>query len=195
LLLGGSTRRRGASRAVSLLLALCALIAAGCGTSGEGAKTDPEKGSDAELLNAALALELKTLGVYSDGSRSLKGPRRTLARRFRAHQQEYVNAITKALRGLGGESEAQPRPVDLSGVDGEADFLALAYRLEGAAVSFYLEAAPQLYTAAPRTLAASLAAAHAQHLVILRQSLGADPVAAVAEAFESGEEPPPGGKR
>ena len=45
---------------------------------------------------------------------------------------------------------------------------------------------------APRTLAASLAASHAQHLVVLRQALGAEPAESVPEAFEDGEVPPPG---
>jgi Ferritin-like domain len=187
---GGLTRRRGASRAV-LLLAACLALFAGCGKSGQGAETDPEKGSDAELLNEALARELSILAVYTDGMRLVRRPHQAAVRRFRSHQQEYVNAITKALRGLGGEASAEPSPPDLSELEREADFLTLAYELEGAALDAYRDAAPQLYTAAPRTLALSLAAGHAQHLVVLRRALGATGVEVVPEAFDSGEEPPP----
>jgi hypothetical protein len=189
-ILRGQDERRGICRA-ALLFALCFVVALpGCGKSGQGAKTDPEKGSDAEILNTALAQELALLDLYTATLPRLKAFAST-ARRLRAHQQEYLDAITKALRGLGGEMETEPVAVDLSGTSGEADLLARAYALENAAYAAYMDATPQLFTDAPRTLAASLAAAHARHLVVLRQGLGASPEKAVAEAFESGEEPPP----
>jgi len=189
---GGYSRRRGTRRAVLLLLALLALAPFGCGKSGQGAETDPEKGSDAELLNAALAQELTALEAYTQGLPLLKGLPRAVGRRFRAHEQEYVNAITKAIRGLGGELDAEPDDLDLfSEVRSQADFLALVYELEGAALRAHLDAAPLLFTAAPRTLTASLAAGHAQHLVVLRQALGASLAEVVPEAFDSGEEPLP----
>lgn len=190
---GGFSRRRGTRRAVSLLLAFLALAALGCGKSGQGAKTDPEKGSDAELLNAALAQELTALDAYTLGLPLLEGSLGAVGRQFRAHEQEYANAITKAIRGLGGDTEAEPGDLDFSEVKTQADFLVIAYELEGAALSAYLDAAPQLFTAAPRTLAASLAAGHAQHLTVLRQGLGADLIEAVPEAFDSGEVPLPAG--
>ncbi|HEU4943796.1 MAG TPA: ferritin-like domain-containing protein, partial [Solirubrobacterales bacterium] len=166
-------------------------LAGGCGKSGKGAETDPEKGSDAELLNAALAQELTLLKAYTSAEPLLESRFRPVAHRLRAHQQEYVSAITKALRGLGGETEAEAGEVDLAKAVGEDELLALAYELENAAFLAYVEAAPRLFTDAPRTLAASLAAAHAQHLVALRRGLGATPTQAIPEAFESGEEPPP----
>jgi acetoin utilization deacetylase AcuC-like enzyme len=183
--------RRGICRAALLFLALLALLAAGCGKSGQGAETDPEKGSDAELLNAALDRELTLLEAYTVAPPLLELRFRPVARQLRAHQQEYVNAITKALRGLGGETEAEADGVDLAKVASQDEFLALAYDLESAAFAAYVDAAPQLFTDAPRTLAASLAAAHAQHLVALRRGLGAAPAEAIPEGFESGEEPPP----
>jgi hypothetical protein len=190
-LVRGQKERRGICRAALLFLGLLALVAAGCGKSGQGAETDPEKGSDAELLNAALAQELTLLEAYTRGAPLLSGSLRPAGRELRSHEQEYADAITKALRGLGGDAEAAPGELDFSRTDGQADFLTLVYELENAAFAAYVEAAPRLFTDAPRTLAASLAAGHAQHLVLLRQTLGATPVEAVPEAFESGEEPPP----
>lgn len=193
---GGFDRRRGSSRAAFVLaLAFIAILlsASGCGKSGHGADTDPEKGSDVGILNASLARELTTLDAYTRGRRLLRGSERAAGRLLRAQEQEYVDALTKAIRGLGGETEAESEELDFSRVKSQADLLALAYELESGALASYIDAAPRLYTSAPRTLDASLAAGHAQHLVVLRQGLGASLPASIPEALDDGEVPPPGG--
>lgn len=166
---GGFGSRRGIGRAGSLSIALLSalLLAGGCGGSGHGAETDPEKGSDATILNRALARELALLDVYTKGNRLLGDAQRPLGRRLRAQQQEYVDAITKAIRGLGGDTEAEAEEVDFAGVKDAAALLALAGGLEDAAVEFYVDEATHLYTAAPRTLDAWLAAGHGEHLGML----------------------------
>jgi hypothetical protein len=174
-----------------LLVGLTVLLGTGCGPSGEGAKTDPEKGADAELLNAVLGEELGLLDAYTQAMPALSPPWRVVARRFRAHQQEYVDAITKALRGLGAEVEAEPADVAPPAGEAEPDLLARLYRLEGAVLIAHLDAVPLLNTAAPRTLAASLAAGHAAHRVVLRRALGVPAAELAPEAFDSGEEPLP----
>lgn len=192
---GGCGGRRGFGRAaafLALFLSL-ALVAGGCGASGHGAETDPEKGRDAEFLNEALSRELTMLGAYMRGRPLLRGPQRAVGRQLRAQEQEYADALTRGIRGLGGEIEAEPEELEFAGVKDQAAFLALAYELEGAALAFYEGAAPRLYTSAPRTLDAALAAGHAQHLVVLRQGLGASRAESVPEAFDGGEVPPPAG--
>jgi hypothetical protein len=194
--IGGFGRRRGFGRAAAVLaLALAAtfLIASGCGDSGRGAETDPEKGSDAEILGEALARELTMLDAYTRGRPFLRGPQRAVGRRLRAQEQEYVDALTKAIRGLGGDAEAEPEELDLAEIKDRAAVLALLYELESAALAFYIDAAPRLYTSAPRTLDASLAAGHAQHLVVLRQGLGMGAAGSVPEGFDGGEVPLPAG--
>jgi hypothetical protein len=191
---GGYGGRRGVGRAAAVLalaLAAMAALCGGCGDSGHGAETDPEKGSDAAVLNDALSRELTMLDAYTAGRALLGKSQRAVGRRLRAQEQEYVDALTKAVRGLGGDTEAEPEKLDLGRVNDQAAFLALAYELESAALAFYVEAAPRLYTSAPRTLDTSLAAGHAQHLVVLRQGLGANPAASVPEGFDGGEVPPP----
>jgi hypothetical protein len=167
---GGLGRRRGFGRAAAFsafALATALIAASGCGGSGHGAETDPEKGSDAAILNAALARELTLRDAYAQGRPFLRGDRRATGRELLAEEQEYVDAVTKAIRGLGGDAEAEAEELDLSGAKGQAGFLALAAELEGAAVEFYVDKAAQLYTAAPRTLDAWLAAGHGQHLALL----------------------------
>jgi len=189
---GGFDRRRGFGRAachLAFALAALALLAGGCGGRGHGAETDPEKGNDAAILNEGLSHELTALAAYTRGNRLLRGRLRALGRQLRAQEQEYVDALTKAIHGLGGDTEAAAEALDFSQVKDEAAFLALAYERESDDLSFYEAAAPRLDTAAPRTLAAALAAGHAQHLVVLRQALGASRVASVPEGFDEGEPP------
>lgn len=192
--IGGSGRRRGFGRAaavLALVLTATLALAGGCGDSGRGAETDPEKGADAEILNEGLARELTMLDAYTHGRALLRGRQRALGRQLRAHEQEYIDALTKAIRGLGGDTDAEPEELDLTKVDEEAGLLARLYELESAALAFYVDAAPRLYTSAPRTLDASLAAGHAQHLVVLRQGLGVDAAGSVPEGFDGGEVPLP----
>ena len=171
---GGKGERRGSRRAAFTAAAICAVLlaASGCGGSGHGAETDPEKGSDAAVLNAALTRELTLVDVYARGRRFLRGPGRALDRRLMAQEQEYVDAVTKSIRGLGGETEGEAEEPDFTGVDGRAAFLALASELESEAVEFYVDKAAQLYTAAPRTLDAWLAAGHGEHLALLPSGKG-----------------------
>lgn len=168
---GGRGGRRGSGRAattLALLLAAFLVVAAGCGDSGHGAETDPEKGSDAAILNDALARELTLLDAYTRGQALLlRGREREVGRRLRAQQGEYVDALTKAIRGLGGDTEAEAEALGPEGLESEAALLALATELENAAVEFYVDEAAHLYTAAPRTLDAWLAAGHGGHLAML----------------------------
>ncbi len=183
-------RRRGAIRVVALfVVAVLAASAAGCGDDQRA--SDDEKAADVEILNAALARELTVASAYARGEHLLRGPYRAVGREFRAQAQEHVDALTKAVRGLGGKTDAEQEELDFAGVTDEAGFLTLAYGLENAALAAYLEAAPRLATGAPRTLAASIGVSHAQHLVVLRQGLGASPAESASVAFEPGDLPPP----
>ncbi|HEX5376795.1 MAG TPA: ferritin-like domain-containing protein [Solirubrobacterales bacterium] len=167
------------------------LAVAGCGKSGQGAKTDPEKAADVAILNGLLTQELILVDAYGRGLDRLQGPVLDAAAEFRGQSQAHANALTKAIRGLGGETEAEAVEAELRGPRSREEALRRDYEEENRALALALEAAPRLQFDAPRTLAAVLAANHAQHLAVLRQGLGATPAASVPEPFETGEEPPP----
>jgi rubrerythrin len=175
-----------------LIACVLAIVASGCGNN-EGSTTDAEKAADVEVLNEALAQELTTVAAYRQGLALLRGPILAVASEFRGQDQAHVDALTKAIRGLGGEVEAEAEASELEtpGPQNRTDALILAYEEENAALAEALNAAPSLLTPGPRTLVASLAASHAQHLAILRQALGASLTEAVPDAFESGYLPPP----
>lgn len=190
--LGLGRQRRGVSRAAVCFIA-CALavIAAGCGSSGDSTSADSEKVADAAILNEALAQELTTIAAYGRGLSLLHGSALALAAEFRGQDQAHADALTKAIRGLGSEVEAEASELETPGTQSRTDALVLAYEEENAALAQVLNVAPSLLTPAPRTLVASLAASHAQHLAVLRQALGARLAEAVPDAFESGYLPPP----
>jgi hypothetical protein len=192
---GSCRRRRGASRAVVVFLAglLIGAAGAGCGQHGHGASTDSEKAADSEALNELLARELTVIGSYGSSLAHAHGRARALSLRLRGQDQAHVDALEKAIRGVGGEADAEPLPLELEGgrPASEAEALTLAYEEENAALDLALGSVPDLRTGAARGLAAALAADHAQHLTVLRQLLGAGLGASVPAPFESGGEPPP----
>jgi len=167
------------------------LSAAGCGHSGHGAATDSEKAGDVEILNDSLARELTAIEAFAQGMALMHGQPLALARQLRGQDQAYVDALTKSIRGLGGETEAEAGELEPPGPRSQAEALAFAYEGENAALAGSLDAAPRLQTPPPRALAAALSPGHAQHLVLLRQALGADLLAASPEPFEPGDLPPP----
>jgi len=186
-----SRQRRGFGRAVVFLIAVSALVAGGCGRPGHGAETDSDKAADVEVLNATLAQELTAVAAYERALPLLQGRMLAVGRRFLAQNQTHVDALTKGIRGLGGETDAEADEAEAPAPRSRADALVLAYEEENAALSEAQKAVTHLQFTAPRALASALAASHAQHLAILRQGLGAGLVGAVPEAFESGDEPPP----
>lgn len=185
-----SSQRRGLGRVAVFLLAL-AIGVSGCGRSGHGAATDSDKAADVEVLNAVLSQELTTVVAYDQALALLRGDSLAAAGQLRGQDQAHLDAITKAIRGVGGETEAEASELESPGPKGGQEALLLLYEEENAALGQALDAAPHLNTPAPRMLAASLAAGHAQHLAVLRQLMGADLAASVPDAFETGDVPAP----
>lgn len=185
-----SSQRRDFGRAAAFLFAL-AIVVFGCGHSGHGAATDSDKAADVEVLNSVLSQELTTVDAYQQALALLRGGTFAIAGQLRGQDQAHVDAITKVIRGVGGETDAEAGELEPPGPKDREQALLLAYEEENAALAQAQDAAPHLNTPAPRMLAASLAASHAQHLTALRQLLGANLAASVPGAFESGDVPAP----
>lgn len=185
-------RRRGACRAVFFFAVLAmALVVAlgGCGKKGKGASTDSEKAADVALLNGLLSRELTLIDAYVAADPALRGQLLAAAGEFRGQSQAHVDAIEKAIRGLGGEAEAEAAPLEAPSPRSRREALDLLYAQENAALGLAVEATPRLLTAAPTTLATALAANHAQHLAVLRQGFGASLAGAVPAPLETGTAP------
>lgn len=181
--------RRGLLVAVAGL-ALAALGACGSG-GGKTTTAVPDKEADAEILNGILAGQVAAVGAYDRSLRALGGPDLAVAREFRAQEQEHIDAIVKALRGLGAEAEPAPEEIEAEGLKTEADHLAFLYEVESATIDAELSAISKLTGSWPRSLLATIVANQAQHLVLLRRALGAKPLETVPVPFENGTVPAP----
>jgi Ferritin-like domain len=173
------------------LLAALVLLGVGCGGSGGTTTAALDKAADAEVLNNVLARELAAVRAYERTLPLLHGPALAAAREFRAQEQEHTNAIVKALRGLGERAEPEQEEIESEGLKTQADALEFLYEVESVSVAYDLRAISHLSAAWPRALLGSIAANQAQHLVVLRRALGADPAESIPEAFEDGTSPSP----
>ncbi len=185
----------GAARRALLLLAasLAAILAlTACGGSGGGTTTAvPDKAGDAEILDNVLTRQMATIGAYDDALPKLRSRDLATAREFRAQEQEHVDAVIKALRGLGEKAEPEEEEIESAGLQTRTDVLDFLYEVESISIADELRAISHLTAPWPRSLLGSIAANQAQHLVLLRRALGARPAEAVPEAFEDGTTPPP----
>ena len=184
-----SARRRSGCL-VAVLVGL-ALVFAGCGSGGGTTTEVPDKAGDAEILNNVLAREIAAVAAYERILPLLQGQGLASAREFRAQEQEHVDAIVKALRGLGEEAAPEEEEIESEGLKSQADALAFLYEVESISVANDLRAISNLTAPWPRSLLGSIAANQAQHLVVLRQALGADAPEVIPDAFEDGTTPPP----
>src|SRR5215207_2048820 len=142
-----------ARSAFAVLLAAALLV--GCGgddeDGGGGAIDDvaAEKEADAAVLNVALSQELTLVEAFDQGLPLLRRPQtRALFRQLLAQEREHIDGWTKAMRGLGGEVDAEPEDVDLSEVRSERDYLLFAYDLIALQLTHFLDDVTHLHMAA-----------------------------------------------
>jgi Ferritin-like domain len=202
--------RRGLA-AVAATLALLVVLA-GCGGAGSSgtaraAGTSPtsegtardvstptqssQQSPDAALLDKVLARQEAAVDAFAKTIPALPPRLARMASYFRAQEQEHVDATIKALRGLKAAAESTPEPIDLGEPKSARERLEFLYEVEGATIDEELSAISQLEASWPRSLLASVVADQGQHRTLLRQALGAGPLASVPEAFENGTTPPP----
>lgn len=144
------------------------------------------------MLNRVLSRELAVARAYKRVLPRLHGADLARGRYFLAQEQEHVDEILRALRGLGAKAAPEVEEIEREGMRSRADVLDFLYEIESVSVDDGLRASSDLTTPWMHSLLGSIVANQAQHLVLLRRALGAGPLAAVPEAFEDGTTPPPG---
>lgn len=184
-----------------LVVFLITGILAGCGGGGssttvtEAAVTTPapsgDESADAAILDTVLTRQEAAIEAYATVGPALPPRLARMAAYFRAQEQEHVDSVLKALRGLGTPAEPTSEPLDVSGLKSDRERLVFLYEMESATIDEELSAISKLEAAWPRSLLASTVANQAQHLTLLRQALGAGPLASVPVPFENGTAEPP----
>jgi hypothetical protein len=175
-------------RRAFVLGAVAAALAFGlaaCGGGGGGGATDRE--ADLGVLNEILGRQLAAVDAYGEALPLLRGGGLAAARRFRAQEQEHVDATTKTIRGLEGEADPPAETVEAGDLKSAEDAWRFLYELESATIYAELDAVDRLTIGWPRRLVAAMAANQAQRLVLIRRALGATSAETVPEAFETGQ--------
>ncbi|MEX0961010.1 MAG: ferritin-like domain-containing protein [Burkholderiales bacterium] len=172
-------RRAFLERSGGLLSASAIALMAGCESlAAKNAMADD--GSDARILNTALAAELEAVAAYQLGADSglLQPATQRLALTFQGHHRAHADLLAATVRKLGG-APAQPKsdygfPVER--LKAQDDVLRFAAQLEKGAVSAYLGAVPVFEDRQLAKAAASILGDEAMHWAVLRHALGEEPV-------------------
>jgi rubrerythrin len=157
-------------------------------TSGRGELLLPTTGDDAEVVRALLQLERDSVRVYEAAQGRLDGVAGRLARRILEQERAHARGLARSLRQLGRAPAREPA-AQIPGLEraiarGPGAFASFAARHEAEIVGAYLQALERLRRPGLRSPVASILANEGQHLALLRETLGDDPV---PRAFETGE--------
>jgi len=165
-----------------------AVALAGCAddTKSPVAATAPDESDDAdvELLNAARDLELEAVAAYKAAAAVLTGDALKAAKRFVEQEQEHADSLAAAIKEAGGTPNRAKSSYDFPRLRSQKEALRFAIELENTAIAAYIDTLPKLGKGDLRATAAAIVANEAQHLAVLREALGEEPVPA---AFVLGE--------
>jgi rubrerythrin len=143
---------------------------------------------DPAILQEAIGLEQTAVVSYEHAAngRLLKGEVRETARLLAEQEQQHADALKVAFENLGGTAPEPPEPDAVEGLTDlktQDEFLRFAIELENMLVVAYDEASGRLVSSELVKTGAEIVSSEAQHLVVLRQALGRNPL---PEAFEAG---------
>jgi hypothetical protein len=132
-------------------------------------------GGDAEILNFALTLEYLESDFYNvKGTQvGLSGRAKSYAKLFGEQESQHVEALTAAVKQLGGKPVAKPTFVFPA--DDEMSFLALASVLEHTGVGAYNGAAPSLKSKQVLAEAGEIVQVEARHAAAINLLIGKSP--------------------
>ena len=130
-------------------------------------------GGDVDVLNFALTLEYLETAFYRGARAKLGGSLSGLAKKFGDEEAAHVDAITAAIKKLGGKPVAKPA-FKFPAIS-EKNFLKLAVTLEDTGVGAYNGAAPSIKNPDILAAAGSIVQIEARHAAIVRGRAGERP--------------------
>lgn len=137
---------------------------------------DESDEADVEILNGVLDLEFMAIAGYKTGAGKLRGERLAIVKDFLEQEQAHADALSETIRDLDGKPNRAKRDYDFPVLRTEADVLRLALDLENTAIAAYIDALPKFSDKALRSTASSIITIEAEHLTVLRDALGRQPV-------------------
>ena len=132
-----------------------------------------EQYGDVDVLNFALTLEYLETDFYRRARTRLGGSLSGLAKKFGDEEAAHVDAISAAIKKLGGKPTAKPK-FSFPAIS-ERNFLKLAVALEDTGVGAYNGAAPSIKNAEILAAAGSIVQIEARHAAIVRSRAGEAP--------------------
>jgi rubrerythrin len=145
--------------------------------------------NDAGILASAIRLENTAVAAYAAAVQSgvLTPQFRRTAALFGRQEAEHAAALTAALKSLGGTPPAGTDAkllAPLKSARSQKQVAQFAIELETMLVAAYYDASKKLQQARLLQTSAQIMSNEGQHLAVLRQALGKDPV---PHAFENGK--------
>jgi hypothetical protein len=126
---------------------------------------------DVEILNFALTLEYLESTFYKEALTkvgSLSGQAKSIAMTIADDEVQHVDALTKAVKSLGGKPAAVPKVDFGNAFASQKSFLKLAQTFEDTGVSAYNGAAPQIQSKDVLASAGSIVQVEARHAAAIR---------------------------
>jgi len=164
-----------------------AIFLAACGDSAKPlVQSGPDESdqADVEILNGALDLELMAVAAYKAGAAQLRGSMLQVGKLFLAQEQEHADGLSAAIKDAGGKPNRAKSSYDFPALGSQTDVLKFAVDLENTAIAAYIDALPKLSKGDLRATAASIVTAEAEHVSVLLDALGRNPV---PSAFVTGK--------
>lgn len=158
-----------------------ALVAAGAAVSGCGRKSRRPKvhkipqaarSADVSTLNASLALTHYAIAAYTAGIPLLVGTAHSAAKHCLDQELTHAGELFGLVNQAGGTPVKPAAGYNLGNPSSQRQILALLVSLERRQIKGYLDAIPRVSPGDVRAAVAAILANDAQHLTILRQSLG-----------------------
>ena len=145
--------------------------------------------NDAGILASAIRLENTAVAAYAAAVQSgvLTPQFRRTAALFGRQEAEHAAALTTALKGMGGTPPAGTDAkllAPLKSARSQKQVAQFAIELETMVIAAYYDASKKLQQARLLQTSAQIMSNEGQHLAVLRQVLGKDPV---PHAFENGK--------
>jgi rubrerythrin len=129
--------------------------------------------NDVDILNFALTLEYLEAAFYSEAAKQVPGLSGELAgyvKAFGAEEQDHVDALSGAIKDLGGKPVA--KPTFTFPLEDEKSFTDLAVTFEDTGVSAYNGAAPMIDSKDLLAVAGSIVQVEARHAAAVRHAAG-----------------------